>query len=362
MTQIAILTRTFDGVVGGVEKMVLSLAKGLTDEGHKVTVISLDSLESNAFFEWPMEVDWEKLNIGNADLKAGFKVRIRRVMAIRKIFKMRSIDVVVGFQIGSFALARFSAAGLDIHCIAAERNSPTLFKFIRFGKLKRIISQIILCSASKVTVQFENYKKLYPKIIQHRILVTPNPVKSVSSSANLIRHGMQDATNIRLLYVGRFSYQKNIECLIRAFSLLPDTFQLTLLGPGSIQFICSYSDLKAFTRIHAKEENMNLQEVYLGHDIFCLSSRFEGFPNVVGEALAHGMPVVGFAGCSGLPELITAGINGEIAIGNNDHQTLSEAILRASKKVYDPKIISESISKYTFENFVNSWISAIEFK
>ena len=61
MTQVAILTRTLNGVVGGVEKMVLSLAKGLTEEGHKVTVISLDSLDSKAYFEWPIGVDWEKL-------------------------------------------------------------------------------------------------------------------------------------------------------------------------------------------------------------------------------------------------------------------------------------------------------------
>ena len=40
MTQVAIVTRTFDGVVGGVEKMILSLAKGLTAEGHNVTIIS----------------------------------------------------------------------------------------------------------------------------------------------------------------------------------------------------------------------------------------------------------------------------------------------------------------------------------
>ena len=159
MTQVAIVTRTFDGVVGGVEKMILSLAKGLTAEGHNVTIISLDLKESKAFFEWPSGVSWEKLNIGNADFKASYQIRIRRIIAIRKIFKLKKIDAVIGFQIGSFALARFSAFGLDIHSVAAERNSPTLFEFIRFGRFKRIISLLILSSASIVTVQFEIYKK-----------------------------------------------------------------------------------------------------------------------------------------------------------------------------------------------------------
>ena len=361
MTQIAILTRTFDDVVGGVEKMVLALAEGLTEQGHKVTIISLDLLASKSYFEWPIAVDWEKLNLGNPNLKASFRIRARRVRAIRKILKLRNIKTVIGFQIGSFALVRFSSIGLGIHSVAAERNSPTLFNFIRFGRLKRIISQLILLSASKVTVQFENYRNLYPKLIQKRLLVTPNPVKMVYGFFPIWeREEMHDSTNIRLLYIGRFSYQKNVECLVSAFELLPERFSLTLLGPESHKFKSNFFNIKANPRIETRDEMINLNEVYFSHDIFCLASRFEGFPNVVGEALAHGLPVVGFEECSGMRELISPGINGEIACGNDDHVAFSKAILRASVKVYNRKIISESINRYTLENFLKSWTLAIE--
>jgi glycosyltransferase involved in cell wall biosynthesis len=362
MTRVAILTRTLNGVVGGVEKMVLSLAKGLTDEGHKVTVISLDSLDSKAYFEWPIGVDWVKLNIGNADFKASYGVRIKRVRAIRNIFKMSGTEVVIGFQIGSFALARFSAIGLSIHSVAAERNSPTLFKFIHFGRFKRFVSQLILCSASKITVQFDNYRRLYPKMLQKRIMVTPNPVAKISSSIIRMRETAIGLENTRLLYVGRFSYQKNVECLIKAFELLPEKYSLTLLGPESVKFESRIISAGFNSRISFQNEMENLEKAYFTHDIFCLPSRFEGFPNVVGEALAHGMPVVGFEKCSGLLELIIPGVNGEIAVGNEDHRALSEAIIRASENKYDSRTISETISEYTFEKFVKSWITAIKYK
>lgn len=362
MTQVAIVTRTFDGVVGGVEKMILSLAKGLTAEGHNVTIISLDLKESKAFFEWPSGVSWEKLNIGNADFKASYQIRIRRIIAIRKIFKLKKIDAVIGFQIGSFALARFSAFGLDIHSVAAERNSPTLFKFIRFGRFKRIISLLILSSASIVTVQFENYKKLYPKIIQRRIVVTPNPVTIVSKSVIRRREITKNLSSVSLLYVGRFSYQKNVECLIKAFEMLPERFSLTAVGPEAMKFESRIFGAKLHPRIIFLEEMENLEETYRTHDMFCLPSRFEGFPNVVGEALAHGMPVVGFEECSGILELITPGLNGEIADGNDNHKAISEAIIRASEKEYSRAAVSTSVKEYTFEKFIKTWTSAIQYK
>ena len=69
-----------------------------------------------------------------------------------------------------------------------------------------------------------------------------------------------------------------------------------------------------------------MESEYVELQLFCLPARWEGFPNALAEALAHGLPAVGFEGCAGVPDLIVDGESGVLAVGNNDAKTLSSAL------------------------------------
>ena len=62
-------SRSYGNIAGGIEKMSIDLAQGLTAKGHKVTVISHDSEGAVSFFNWPVEVEWIKLGIGSINSK-----------------------------------------------------------------------------------------------------------------------------------------------------------------------------------------------------------------------------------------------------------------------------------------------------
>ena len=80
-------SRSYGNIAGGIEKMSIDLAQGLTAKGHKVTVISHDSEGAVSFFNWPVEVEWIKLGIGSINSKNNFRTRLKRLHKIRKIVK-----------------------------------------------------------------------------------------------------------------------------------------------------------------------------------------------------------------------------------------------------------------------------------
>ena len=214
-------------MAGGVEKMSLDLARGLSEKGYEVVILSLDKEPNTPFFEWPASVIWIKIGIGDPNVRASFISRIQRLKAIRKVASEVRPSIGIGFQVGSFALLRMATLGLGIRTIAAERNSPNLFNYIRGGKTKRIFSNLILFSASRVAVQFESYSLKYPSWLRSKMVVTPNWVERVALDTFL-----RNTDTFQILFIGRLTFQKNVMVLINAMSNLPENFQLTIIGDG----------------------------------------------------------------------------------------------------------------------------------
>ena len=347
-------SRAYANVAGGVEKMSLDLARGLVERGHTITILSLDQEIDKSFFSWPDKVSWIKLGIGNPNKKNNVFIRLRRVLAIRSIARNGSFDAAVGFQIGSFALLKSALFGLKIRTIAAERNAPTLFSFISNGKIKQLFSNIILYSADYIAVQFEDYKKLYPKFLQNKIKVTPNWVATEINISRTLDPGV-----VNILFIGRLTFQKNVSVLIKSLNYLPSNFQLSIVGDGP-----ELGDLKELAsdypnRVKFYSSSSDLSTFYRNAHIFCLPSRWEGFPNVIAEALSFGLPCVGFRDCSGIPQLVFDSQNGYTAGVMGDPNSLAQALISASSSNFRSSDISLTVSDYTYDRYIKSWEVAL---
>ncbi|RPJ07334.1 MAG: glycosyltransferase, partial [Spirochaetaceae bacterium] len=135
----------------------------------------------------------------------------------------------------------------------------------------------------------------------------------------------------RIISGGRLTPQKNFQLLINAFARLPDNSgaQLAIIGYGEeMEALASLAEkLGVADRVSLPGYRENPWKYIAASDVFVLSSTFEGYPNVLLEAMATGVPVVSSDCPHGPRELIINGKNG-ILVPVNDESSLLKAMQR----------------------------------
>jgi glycosyltransferase involved in cell wall biosynthesis len=188
-------------------------------------------------------------------------------------------------------------------------------------------------------------------------VVIPNPVPAAEPS------GPRDSAERLVLAIGRLEPQKGFDVLLRAFSTMsarhPD-WRLAILGEGS-----SRAPLEAL----ARELGIAARVVLPGRTpdprpflqsaaIFVLSSRFEGFPNALAEAMASGVAVIATDCPTGPRELVQPDASG-LLVPTDDVAGMADALERLAA---DPGLrhrlgeaAREAVRRYHPETVLREW-------
>lgn len=340
--KILIVCRSFNNMAGGIERMAAALMNEMCAYGHDVSLLTWDLAGAKSFYKLDARIKWYNLDHGTHETKAGWILRFKRMFKMRSILKEISPDVIMAFQHGTFLSTRLYSLGQGFPIIAAEREAPARFKYLKSGKWQWLIYQSFRLS-KRITIQCESYREDYPDYLHSRITTISNPVfpaKSYSSP-----EGMDDKRKV-LLCVGRLGYQKNQSVLIKAFSILYKEFpqwDLVFAGEGGDRAMLE-KDVKALglnSRISFLGAVKDISQLYCSSHLLCLPARWEGFPNAIAESLAHGLPAVGFLECAGTRDLIIDGVNGALAEGNCDPDTLAQAL----KALMEDDVLRKNMGK-----------------
>lgn len=230
----------------------------------------------------------------------------------------------------------------DIIFIARESNTvsvqnkqekyPVLFDLLYkvfYNNFDKIISQSDYMKKDLI----DNYNIMKDKI---EVIYNPVNITKIETLANENMTNFYKNDKFNLLTVGRLDYQKGYDLLIEAMRKLDKKFYLTILGQGE-----DAAKLEQLAKSFDIEDNITFAGfqsnpyIYMIHaDLFILSSRYEGLPNVVLEANACGTPVVAFNCPGGIGEIIENGVNGFLCECENIDE-LAEKINKASSHNFD---------------------------
>lgn len=296
-------------------------------------------------------------------LRLKFRKRLKEVLnniqpdiVISTTYSIKLLDIILAVNTHAHNIVESHIACYTVKKAYDYRNS-CIFQFFAkmydkwiLGKLSKADKLVVLTKGD--AIDWKEYT--------NNIIVIPNPVtyypKTIAS---------HNGANKRILCVGRLQEQKGFDMLIDAFARIAhlcEGWTIDIFGDGQDkQFLMEKirnQELDGRIIIHPPVDD--IYKEYQCSDFFVLSSRFEGLPLVLGEAMACGIPCVAFKCKYGPEDIIDDGKTG-LLVENGNTIDLSEKILWMVKhdeeRLRMGERAREDIKRYEKSAIMKRWLS-----
>ena len=326
---------------GGAERVTLLLARWLAEEGWRATVLTRHGA-SHDFYPVPAGVQRAIEPLDPRWLRRfgplGFPLRMLR---LRTWLQRHQPDLVLGMTTLPAIKLLLAVRGMACPCIVSERNFPPLK---RPGWPWRLLRRLTYPWAQLHLVQTEATGRWMAEHLHARPqLCLANPVAwplprfapDPDPTDWLERRKVGSHQQV-LLAVGTKAHQKGFDRLVAMFALLRKRhpqLHLVILGMDAMPYhgVDQQAQLRrllpqASHCLHFPGRVGNVQDWYERADLFLLPSRYEGFPNVLLEAMASGCCCISSDCPQGPAELICDGVNGRLLPNDANPETWAELV------------------------------------
>ena len=311
---------------GGAERVMTIMANYWAAAGWSITLLTLDDGAAPLSYALDSRVRHIPLAVaehsGNTltALRNGF----RRLRALRRGLRQSRPDAILSFMDITNVTTILATRGMGVPVIVSERSDPACnFPGRTWSRLRQLVYPL----ADAVVVQSQGAMDYFSPKVQLRARIIPNPVLSAQpSNATLSMQLPRPA----LVAMGRLVQAKGFDLLLRAFAQLKDQrhdWTLVILGDGPLraELESLRNQLGLEQRVLMPGRVSNPYDALKQSDLFVMSSRYEGFPNALCEAMSCGLAVICTDCPSGPREIIRDGIDG-LLVANEDVTALAKAM------------------------------------
>lgn len=359
---------------GGMERVLLNKVRYFVEEkGWGVTVVTTDQHNRPSFYPFPEGVKMIDLGVNYSDDNGkpfvkkflGYLQRRRlHKNLFKKVLKQERADIVDCFYPGECS---FVPGLKDGSVKVMELHQSKLFhhQYNRSG-LMGLADKVRAWMDDRLVRKFDRFVVLTN---EDAGLWSEMPgIRVIPNAANFIADKYSDCSAKRVIAVGRLDYQKSFDRLIlvweKVHQQMPD-WRLDIFGQGEwkdmLQQMIDERGLGECVKLNAPTKEIGKE--YAESSMLVMSSHYEGFPMVMIEAMACGLPAVCFDFKCGPRDIITEGENGLI-VPDGDIEGLAKALIRLMKDDELRKKMGENakrvVETYSEEKVMAKWLDLFE--
>lgn len=345
---------------GGAEKNLFIISNYLKDKIKDISLITVSKKFKNRFSK-KIKIISPRSNFWDT-LSRRKKFIIGLYLLTLQIMKNKNL-LVFCFQANIYCTMLCKLLGVKI--IVRSNSAPdgwsqSIYKFFCY--------KYILKLADKVIVNSLDFKKKFKVKFNINAVCVYNPLnkKEIIKKSKYKNQIKFDKKKLNLINVGRYADQKDQMTLLKAVNIIKDKikFNLLIVGKGSekknlINYIRSNNLIK---KVQLKNFQNNPFNLIKSSDVFVLTSKYEGLPNVLLESQVLKKFIISTNCPTGPREILLNGKAGFL-FNVGDYKKLSKLILNYSKnkKILSKKILIgyKSLNRFDYKHNLESYFKII---
>lgn len=284
---------------------------------------------------------------------------IKRFIELKKFFSQHKEATIVALSLPADCFASLFGLFVNNKVVISERNDPAQYPE---SKRYRLFRNFCFRLADVCIFQTEDALKFFPKSVQKKGVVIPNPINGQIPEFAI------KTRNKSIIAVGRLKPQKNFPMLIRAFSMFNLKFPeytLDIYGEGYLidELKALAERLKVADKVEFHGFSNDIYPLMASAAMYVSSSNYEGISNSMLEALAIGVPTI----CTDCPvggarQMIEDGVNG-LLVPVGDDKKLFKAMCRVAEDKEFANFLAknghEIRKKYPVSVIASKWLSVM---
>lgn len=357
---------------GGMERVLLNKVTYLSERlGWDVTVVTTDQKGRPPFYAFPPSVKMVDLGINYTDDNGkGAFLKIKGYLQRKQLHEKKLRDLLMKER-PDITVSLYPSESSFIPSIKDGSSKILELHFNKFFRLQYNRHGVLGLIDRLRTLQDEHLVRRFDKFV---VLTEEDRgnwgnlsnIEVIPNAARAMGLGCSDVTAKRVIAVGRLDYQKGFDRLLQAWAAVQAKgsfadWRLDIFGQGEwremLQRFIDDRGLQATARINPPTNDIWAE--YSRSSLLAMTSHYEGFPMVMVEAMACGVPVVTFDYKCGPKDIIKDGKNG-LLVENGDVEamarTLEKAMADASLRQQLSAEARRVLADYSEEAVMTKWI------